>query len=177
MGRRQITTTVTMLVLCGLLVAAVVWGWQSLSAPISDGQSTAQAGDGSCTTKRARADRRLRSAQVRVSVFNGGTQSGLADTTLAALGARGFKIGDVGNAPTDADVSRVEIRSTTRRDVAARLVAQQFGKKVRVSVSEEDLGPGVDVIVGNDFRRLAPAPTTIRVLKGQRVCVIPGAKT
>lgn len=171
MGRRHITTAVTMLALCALLVVGALWGWQSLFAPVPSDQATVQQRDGSCAKQRLRVGERLRSAQVRVSVFNGGTESGLADTTLAALRTRGFKTGDIGNAPTDADVTRVQVWSMRKNDVAARLVARQFGKKIRVTRADEDLGPGVDVVVGNDFRRLAPATRVIRVRTAQKVCV------
>lgn len=170
MGRREATTAVTMLILCALLAAAAFWGWRSLSAPLpGDGETDVESAG--CATERMRQGQRLRSVQVRVSVFNGGTEAGLADTTMAALRKRGFKRGDVGNAPTDTAVSRVQVWSTRKTDAAARLVAAQFGKKVRVKITEEDLGPGVDVVVGNDFSRLTPTPPSIRVGKPQKVCV------
>ncbi len=171
MGRREITTAVTMLVLCGLLVAAALWGWQSLFAEVPSDEATVEEDSGSCSSKRLRAGEQLRSSQVRVSVFNGGSEAGLAETTLAALRQRGFRTGDVGNAPTDAEVQRVQVWSTKENDLTARLVARQFGKKVRVKFSDDDLGPGVDVIVGNGFGRLASAPNSLRVGKARNVCV------
>jgi len=174
MGRRQMTTAITMVVLCGILVAAALWGWRSLFADLPGDATSADQPSGSCTTDRLRAGQRLRASQVQVSVFNDGTESGLADTTLAALRKRGFRTGEVGNAPTSADVDRVQVWTTQPNDLSARLVARQFGKNVRVKFSDDDLGPGVDVIVGNGFRRLAPAPGVIKVRKAQQVCV--GAK-
>jgi len=171
MGRRELTTAVTMLVLCGILAAAALWGWQSLFAEIPNDEVAVDKDPRSCTTKRLRAGEKLRSSEVRVSVFNGGSQTGLADTTLAALRQRGFRTGDVGNAPIDAEVQRVQVWSTEENDLGARLVARQFGKKLRVRFSDQDLGPGVDVVVGNDFRRLAPAKSALRVRKAQDVCV------
>jgi len=171
LGRREITTAVTMLVLCGILVAAALWGWQSLLAEVPTDDEVV-VGEGACKTKRLRAGQQLRSSQVRVSVFNGGTQEGLADTTLAALRKRGFRTGEVGNAPIDAEVQRVQVWTTVPNDLSARLVARQFGKNLKARFSDEDLGPGIDVIIGNDFRNLAPETNALRVRKARDVCVL-----
>ena len=170
MGRREITTAITMLILCVLLASAAFLGWRSLFAPLPGDEDEADAAR-SCATERLKKGQRLRSSQVRVSVFNGGTEVGLADTTMAALRKRGFRRGDVSNAPIDIAVSRVQVWSTRRVDVTAELVARQFGEQVKVKSRQDDLGPGVDVIVGDDFNRLVPTPTTIRVLKLQKACV------
>lgn len=169
MARRAITSAVTLLVLVGLLVVAAVWGWNALFATAPDDDPTAA--EGSCTTEQFKAGERIRSAQVRVSVFNAGTRSGLAGQTLGALTRRGFLEGETANAPADIDVVRVQVWSTVRNDPRARLVARQFGKKVRVRFADEDLGPGIDVIVGDEYRRLAKAPRALKVTKAQEICV------
>lgn len=171
MSRRKITTAVTMLVLCGLLVVGAVLGWKALSADFAAGQKAASEPEPSCTTERTRAGDKLRSSQVRVSVFNGGSRDGLADDTMAALHKRGFRVGDVGNAPSDAQVERVAVWSTEGDDDEARLVARQFGKKLDVVFADVDLGPGVDVIVGDGFRKLVKARHSIKVTSSQQVCV------
>ena len=172
MGRRQITTAVTMLVLCGLLVVGAVVGWRTLFADLP-GDKTA--GDPpSCETRQIDAGQRIRSSQVHVSVYNAGDRSGLASSTMAALRKRGFKPGDVGNAPSDAKVTRVAVWSTEEGDAEARLVARQFGRKVKVAFSDVDLGPGVDVIVGDRFQGLANAKRSLRVRAPQDVCVPSG---
>lgn len=172
MGRREITTTITMLILCGMLVVGAVWGWRSLFADVPADETVAEpSASPSCTTEEVDPGQRLRSSQVRVSVFNGGNRSGLADSTMAALRKRGFRPGDVGNAPATANVRRVAVWSTEENDVEARLVARQFGRRVEVTLAEEDLGPGVDVIVGNKFKGLKKAKTSVRVQSPQEVCV------
>jgi len=170
MGRREITTGVTMVALCGVLVIGAAVGWQKLFAELP-GEVTASAPPPSCTTKQIEAGQRIRSSQVTVSVFNGGTRDGLADTTMDALRQRGFKVGEVGNAPSDANVGRVAIWSTEGNDAEARLVASQFGRKVQVTFSDTDLGVGVDVIVGNDFGGLVRAKRSLVVKVPQEVCV------
>ena len=171
MTPRQITTTVTMLVLCLVLALGAVWGWRSLFAPLPgiSGEPDAAA----CTTETVDPGQRIRSSQVKVSVFNAGDRSGLADKVRTALSKRGFKPGEVGNAPGDSDIGSVEVWSTEKKDAKAALVARQFGAKLRVRVTDTDLGPGVDVIVGNGFDKLVKAKRSIRVRASQDVCVRP----
>lgn len=169
MARRAITSAVTLLVLLGLLVVAAVWGWNALFSAVP-GEDTTPA-DGTCTTEQLRAGDRIRSKQVRVSVFNAGTRSGLAGQTLEALTRRGFLEGETDNAPADVDVVRVQVWSTVENDPRARLVARQFGKKVPVRFADEDLGPGIDVIVGDKYRRLVKAPKALEISTAQEVCV------
>jgi hypothetical protein len=169
--RRQLVTFVTMLALTGILVSGAVWGWRSLFAKVPTPDLSVTEPTPTCTPERVERGGKLRSKQVRVSVFNGGSRSGLAGRTLDALMARGFVGGDLGNAPSDLNVIRVQVWSTEKRDPAARLVARQFGRQVKVRLTKKDLGAGVDVIVGNAFERLHEAPRKVTVGKPQEYCV------
>jgi hypothetical protein len=169
---RHITTAVTLLVLLGLLAAGAVIGIRSLLAPIPDGKSDAAS---SCSTKQVRKGQRISTHQVEVSVFNAGTRAGLADETMGVLTNRGFDKGSVGNAPPHTGVRVVQIWTTKKDDAAARLVALQFGRSVKVRVKHVNLGPGVDVVVGNGFRKLARAKRYVVVRHSQSVC-LPTAK-
>lgn len=171
MEPRAITSAVTLLALIGLLLLGAVWGWRSLFAPLPEAPRGVAEPGPTCTTELVEVGERLRAGQVRVSVFNAGTRSGLAGQTLDALVERGFLPGDVGNAPEDVRVRKVQVWSTVEDDPEARLVARQFGKNVKVRFSDEDLGPGVDVVVGDRFRRLVRAPRALRVHEPQEVCV------
>ena len=169
--RRQVTSTITMLVLIGLLGAGAVWGWQQLFAEVPGlGGPKAQI----CSTREVKGGEKINTRQVTVSVFNGGTKSGMAGKTQDMLAKRGFGKGNVGNAPSDVQVRKVQVWSTVENDGEAELVARQFGKDVKVAVSEQDLGPGVDVIIGNAFRRLVKAPRTIELQHPEKVCVPAG---
>ena len=170
MARRQVTTAVTMLALCGILVIGAVLGWKSLSADLPGTGGSSAEPSPSCATQTVHVGQRIRSSDVQVSVFNGGTRSGLAEKTLKALARRGFTKGVIGNAPSDARVRRAQVWSTEQHDASARLVARQFGKKVKVRFSDTDLGPGVDVIVGDGYRKLAKAKRSIRAHNSQQVC-------
>jgi hypothetical protein len=170
-ARRQITSAVTMLVLVGILVLGAVWGWRSLFAELPGTEATAEEPAEECTVEEVDAGEKLRSKQVRVSVFNAGSRAGLAGQTLDALLNRGFLAGEIGNAPADLDVRRVQVWSGVEEDPAARLVARQFGKKVKVRFVEDPPGTGVNVVVGDGFNGLSKAPRAIAVKTSREVCV------
>lgn len=171
MGRRQVTSTITMTVLVALLVVGAVSGWRFLFGDMpGDAESSAEPSP-ACTTDVVDPGQRIRARDVRVSVFNAGNRSGLAGKTLEALERRGFRPGQTANAPSDVEVRRVQVWSTIENDPQARLVARQFGRSVKVRFSDEDLGPGVDVIVGNAYRGLVKAPRKLRIKQEQQVCV------
>ena len=163
MANRRAISAVTLIVLFGLLVLGAVVGWRTLSAPVpGSDEPTAVASDPACTDGVARGDV-VRPADITVSVYNAGSRSGLAGQTLSELQARGFIPGDVGNAPVEReDVEYVRVLAPTKTDPAARLVALQFGPQTVVEPVTEDLGPGVELIVGDRFVGLVEAPLKIR---------------
>ncbi|HET7357760.1 MAG TPA: LytR C-terminal domain-containing protein [Nocardioidaceae bacterium] len=178
MRARHLTTGITLIVLCGFLVAAGVIGfkWLFAKAP-SPTQLVATPPVPSCTAQPFHRGSRIRSTQVEVSVFNAGTRSGLADSTMAALTHRGFHSGEVGNAPSDVSVRRAEVWTDVRGDPAARLVARQLGHHVPIRITKKSLGGGVDVIVGNRFHGLVHAPRSVKVRHTVRVCAPSGGGT
>lgn len=177
MGRREITTAVTMMALIAMLIVGAVWGWRSLFAPLPEEAVVAEEPAPTCTSEQIQPGQRIRSAQVRVSVLNASNRSGLAGSTLDKLLNRGFIAGEAANAPEGVNVRRVQVRTTERNDPRARLVARQFGKNLKPQVVEEDLGPGVDVVLGDRFQKLVKAPRGIEVKQRQEICVpIPTAE-
>jgi LytR cell envelope-related transcriptional attenuator len=171
MQRRHITTAITLVLLCGILVLGLVVGYKSLFSPLPGSDTTPSANPTrSCTSPQGKGNR-VRTSQVQVSVFNGGTRSGLAGTTLHQLARRGFQKGDVGNAPANAKVKHVQVWTTEKHDAAAKLVALQFGDKTKIQVKKTDLGPGVDVVVGDGYHGLVAAPRVLKVGKAQRLCL------
>ena len=171
MTARVITSALTMLVLIGLLVVGAVWGWNSLFAPLPDDPTAVVEPTPTCAMQTVGPGADVRADQVQVSGFNAGTRSGQAGRTLDRLVERGFLPGDIGNAPQDVNVRRVQVWAEAKSDARARLVARQFGPKVRVRVSDEDLGPGVDVVVGNNLDKLAKAPRKLKVKQQQEFCL------
>jgi len=155
-------TATTMVVLLMILLIGALIGWHTLTAPFPSGSDSSSSVQQQCV-KGLKRGQVVHSNEVTVSVYNAGTRSGLAGTTLQQLLSRGFIPGDVGNAPGNlSGVHFVRVLSPTRADPAARLVAVQFGPHTALQVSHADLGPGVEVIVGDRFVGLKKAPKQLR---------------
>jgi hypothetical protein len=160
--RRTGLAGITFLVLFGILALGAVVGWRAVSAPVPGATEATPSAGPSCRRGLSAGDV-VRTGDVTVSVFNAGNRSGLADQTLSELTARGFISGEVGNAPGDVgDVRFVRVLAPSRNDPAAQLVARQFGPQTLVQPTKEDLGPGVDVIVGDRFAGLVKAPRRLK---------------
>ena len=174
MGSRHITTAITLVVLVGILVLGLVVGFRELFAPLpSDEGDPAAAASPSCEPQSVRPGQRLRTRQVTVNVFNAGNRSGLAADTMATLERRGFRPGEVGNAAGRSGVRRVQVWVVKGEETAGRLVARNFGPKVKVVRvrPKKDLADGVDVVVGNNLNRIGPAVRSVKVRADAEVCV------
>lgn len=170
MTRRHVTTAITLLVLSGILGLGLYVGLNSLFAPIPALGPAAEPSP-SCTPEIVRKGTRLKSSQVQVNVYNGGSRAGLAGVTMDALTARGFKAGEIGNAPKNNKVRRAQVWIDEGEEAAGRLVARQFGPLVKVITKAEDLAEGIDVVVGNEYRALKPARHFVIVRQKQNVCI------
>lgn len=162
----------TMLVLIALLVAGAWFGWQSMSAPLPGREDEVDEppAAAACPGALEKGDV-VRARDVTVSVYNAGSRSGLADQTLSELAGRGFKRGDVGNAPSEFEGVRfVRVLAPAKRDPVARLVALQFGRNTLVQPVGDDLGPGVEVIVGDDFLGLVDARQRLKARRASPGC-------
>ena len=156
------------MVLLLVLGGMAVYGFRSALAPLPDRSSP----DPTCSETETEVQRFLRRGEVQVSVFNAGDKEGFAGKTLEKVEAAGFKAGNSGNAPGSAGVRRAVVWTTEPGDTSARLVALAFGKRTRVQVTETDLGPGIDVIIGNRFKGLdKKAPNRIRLPRPVTTCV------
>jgi LytR cell envelope-related transcriptional attenuator len=162
---------VTLLVLLAVLAGGAYYGWHALTGPVAETATPAAPTTTTTPTKKPceQAPRTttkvLTSRKVTVSVYNAGSISGLADQTMGALQRRGFQRGEVGNAPSGS-VFAVEVRAPKPNAPAPRLVAKQFGVSVKRIPEAADVGPGIDVVLGDGFTGLASnAKTKIRVKK------------
>jgi LytR cell envelope-related transcriptional attenuator len=171
MRRRHLMTAITLLVLIVILVIGVVIGMDKLFAPLPTTEQPVATPSPTCTVRAVKKGQRVVPRQVQVSVFNGGDRAGLAGTTMRSLARRGFKRGEVGNTPSSVKVKRVQVWTTLRDDDGARLVARQFGRKTKVRFTRTDLGPGVDVVVGDNFDKLAKGKRFVVVRRSSSVCV------
>ena len=164
------TTAVTLLVLAGILVVGLLLGARGLFAPLPDTTDTGPKTAAPCAKQSVAKGQRVTTRQVQVSVYNGGNRAGLADETMSALTKRGFRKGKIGNAPEGAGIKRAQVWTTRRNDPGARLAAAQFGKGTRVFFKDVDLGPGVDVLVGDDFSKLGPTTRAVVAKRAFSVC-------
>ena len=169
MTARSLTTGVTLAVAAALLSIMAVWGYNAATAPIPD-DSTASAGPG-CPTEDQKVVEYVRRADVTVSVYNAGKKSGRAQATMDLLEAAGFKPGEVNNAPDGIDVVRAAVYTTETDDPEAELVALALGKKTQVIHSDDEFGPGIDVVIGDKFKALNPAaPKRLKLPEPERTC-------
>jgi hypothetical protein len=165
---RKLTTGITLVVLVFVLGGMAVWGVKAALAPLPGKSSSGN----SCSQTEKEVKQYLKRADVQVSVFNAGTRSGLAGQTLDQIEGAGFVAGNAGNAPRSAQVRRAVVWTTQADDSSARLVALALGRGTRVEVTRTDLGPGVDVLVGNKFQGLdKKAPKQIKLPKPVETCV------
>ncbi len=158
-NRRAVITAVTLSVLVALLLVGAYLGWRALSAPVPERPDPVAEPTGPRCVEVIKKGDVVRAKQVKVSVFNAGNLSGLAGRTQERLTVRGFLPGKVGNAPDRYEGVRfVRVLGPRKNDPAAMLVARQFGAKTKVLVSRRNLGPGVDVVIGDEFPGVVKAP-------------------
>lgn len=171
MTTRKAVSAATMVVLIALLVAGAWFGWQTMSAPLpGEEDEPARVAQPKCEEDFERGDI-IRRPDVTVSVYNAGSRSGLADQTLSELSARGFVRGEAGNAPTRLEeVQFVRVLARADGDPAAELVALQFGDDTFIQQVRRDLGPGVEVIVGDNFAGLVNAPNQVKARRSSANC-------
>jgi LytR cell envelope-related transcriptional attenuator len=165
--RRHLLTGVTLLVLIGLVGLGAYYGYKALFSPVGDSvtASTDECDDG------LRRGETVRTRDVTVSVFNAGSRAGLAARVQEQLVGRGFLAGTTDNAPDGTGVRFVRVLAPSRQDPAARLVAVQFGDRTAIQRTRDDLGPGVEVIVGDRYGGLERgAPRRLRATTAGSGC-------
>ncbi|MEU9340692.1 LytR C-terminal domain-containing protein [Streptomyces sp. NPDC048278] len=106
-------------------------------------------------------------AQITVNVYNATTRTGLAKDTADELKKRGFKIGDVGNAPAkfDQKVKGTAILlgpATALKTSLPVLATQVTAADQRTEAGRK--GTTVDLIIGNAFKTLTPQATATKAI-------------
>ncbi|MET9083806.1 LytR C-terminal domain-containing protein [Streptomyces sp. NPDC004237] len=106
-------------------------------------------------------------AQITVNVYNATTRTGLAKDTADELKKRGFKIGDVGNAPArfDQKIKGTAILlgpATALKTSLPVLATQLTAADQRTEAGRK--GAAVDLIIGNAFKALTPQATAAKAI-------------
>ena len=154
-----------------------LWGYHALTAPFGSSASavtTPPPSDGpSCGAgQQQKIVKYVSRHEVEVSVYNAGTRSGRAQATMNQLERAGFAVGAIGNAPSSMVIKKAAVHTKKADLTAATLVARALGKGTPVVIDEtQDLGPGIDVFIGDSFRKLDPkAPTQLKLPQPKIVC-------
>lgn len=157
----------TLLVLLGLLVAGLAWGWSAATTPLPKPVELDP-----CTRVELSEGDPVYPDQVLVSVLNAGRREGLASRTMLQLVEAGFVAGDRGNAPSRSGVQTAEIWTDDPDNPAVRLVRTWLGKGVEVR-SEPTTAAGVVVVVGDRFQDLATGRERVRAKSDTTICSPP----
>ncbi|MER6227115.1 LytR C-terminal domain-containing protein [Streptomyces sp. 900105755] len=167
----SVVASVTALGLAGWgtlqLIDVFTGGGGTASAAGSAGDCVKQAAASASPAAGARAVVFPKPAQITVNVYNATTRSGLAKDTADELKKRGFKIGDVGNAPAkfDQKVKGTAILlgpATALKTSLPVLATQVTAADQRTEAGRK--GTAVDLIIGNAFKSLTPQATAAKAI-------------
>jgi hypothetical protein len=104
---------------------------------------------------------------VTVNVLNATTRTGLAKKTADELKKRGFRIGEVGNAPKEYDKkvkgAGILLGPAASLNTSLPVLAAQLPAAERRTDAARK-GAAVDLILGDAFKNLAPKPDADRTL-------------
>jgi hypothetical protein len=162
---RTARTAITMLLLSGVLVGAAYFGFVGVTQGWFGGDEATADDTRSCPRPPPET---VSARGVRVSVYNAGAPEGQATQVMEALVDQGFVEGELTDAPEPIEVDGIVLWPGEAEAGAVLLVRRQFDD-VRVSDRPEPLGPGINVLVGEDFDRLArQAPRSIDIAQPRR---------
>ncbi|MFI7499563.1 LytR C-terminal domain-containing protein [Streptomyces sp. NPDC049687] len=168
---------VVVVVACGAVLGVAGWGTLQLIDVFTGGGGTASAAGSKapCTVKSAKASPSAsaspaalpKPAQITVNVLNATTRSGLAKTTADQLKKRGFKIGEVGNAPKEYDKKvdgiAVLLGPASSLNTSLPVLATQLtGAERRTDAARK--GTEVDLVIGTGFKALSSEADAAKAL-------------
>ncbi len=159
-------SAITLSVLVLVLVVGTLWGWSAATAPLPGKVDTPV-----CEQRSIAAGEKVYPPDVTVSVYNAGTREGLAGRVMSDLTDEGFAEGSSGNAP-NADVAAAAIWTPDPESPAVLLVASRLGDDVEV-VRRASLGPGVTVVLGDDFTEVGGGKRSVKATDDAQICSPP----
>ncbi len=146
---RRIRTSVTLLVLIGVVIGAAWYSWANL---VEDDESAAGSTGQPCAPGQPTAA--PAPAEVQVNVYNSTDRSGLASAVARLVRERGFVVVDVDNDPMERSITgTAEVRSRADDQAAAELVATLVPGAVYVP--DERTEATIDLVLGDAFEALS----------------------
>ncbi|AQS68785.1 LytR C-terminal domain-containing protein [Streptomyces pactum] len=159
-GRLAVVT-----VACVTVLGVLGWGTLQLIDVFTGGDKASAAGAAThCRSTAAKASPSPAAAavpkpsQVTVNVLNATTRGGLAQKTADELKKRGFRIGDVSNAPKEYDKKLAGAGVLLGPSASAKTSLPVLGTQLPGAESRTDAarkGTAVDLIIGKGFKGLA----------------------
>ncbi|MBX9397149.1 LytR C-terminal domain-containing protein [Streptomyces sp. TRM72054] len=166
-GRLVLVVTASVVV-----IGVLGWGTLQLVEVFTGGGDKASAAGtkADCTTKASPSPSAAvavpRPGAVTVNVLNATTRSGLAKKTADELKKRGFRIGEVGNAPKQWDkkvkATGLLIGPASALNTSLPVLATQLPTAERSTDTRQ--GKAIDLIIGDGFKELAKKPAADRAL-------------
>jgi len=160
-------SAITLLVLLVLLVAGAAWGFSAAFAPFPGKVDSPL-----CVARTVAKGTRVFPADVTVSVYNAGTREGLAGRVMQELTDAGFRQGVDANARPGTAVAWAEVWASDRTNPAVTLVASRLGPHTRI-VRRSAVGPGVNVVVGDRFKKVVRGHRAVLAAKNATICSPP----
>ncbi|TDD67015.1 LytR family transcriptional regulator [Jiangella aurantiaca] len=147
---RRIRTSVTLLVLIGVVIGAAWYSWDNV---VDDGETAASGPTGEPCAPGAPTSAPA-PANVQVNVYNATERNGLASAVARQVRERGFVVVDVDNDPLDRAITgTAEVRSRADDQAAAELVATLVPGAVYVP--DERTEATIDLVLGDAFEALS----------------------
>jgi hypothetical protein len=163
----HVKTLITLAILAALLFIGVTWGWAALMTPFPHSTTTK-----TCYPTALKPGDRVSPPKVTVTVLNASDRVGLAERTISDFQNQGFGPGSVGNAPKGTVVHYAQIWTHDRQNPAVQLVESRLGPHAAI-VAKKYSGPGVIVVVGEQFQQLVEGKQSTRVTKAVTICSPP----
>lgn len=154
---RHVRTAVTLLILVGFVVGAAWYSWNEVVADDADTTRVSP----SCVP--VEATDAPKPKNIELNVYNATTRSGLARDVASKMRKRGFAILEIDNDPLGKTIrASAEVRSHPDQEKAAGVVVAMVpGAKF---VPDERESSAVDLVLGEDFEKLAQAPKATETL-------------
>lgn len=171
-SRRRRGRLVLALVASVAALGLVGWGTLQLIDVFTGGGEKASAAGpkADCASKAspsASVKGRPKPGGITVNVYNATTRGGLAKNTADELRKRGFKIGDVGNAPKEFDKkvkgTGILLGPSSSLNSSLPVLATQLSTAERRTDAARK-GAAVDLIIGDGFKTLTAKPDADKAL-------------